>query len=274
MHDTILQELDAIEATHDVAVLYACESGSRAWGFASEDSDFDVRFLYVHRPSWYLSIDLETKRDVIERPIDGMLDVSGWDLRKALRLLRKSNPPLLEWLGSPIVYRDDGVLAPALRALAAQMCSTRACRHHYLHMAQGNFRAYLRGDEVWRKKYFYVLRPLLAIRWLDEGRGVVPMEFERLLDACVPAGDVRDAIDALLEEKAAGGELDRAPRVESLSAFIERELTRVEGTDAAQRPEPPPVEPLNVFFREQLDRVFPQPERIAGARVPAGELTP
>ena len=99
-------------------VLYACESGSRAWGFASTDSDYDVRFLYLRRPSWYLSIDLEARRDVIERPIDDELDVSGWDLRKALKLFLKSNPPLLEWLGSPIVYREEFPTAERLRALA------------------------------------------------------------------------------------------------------------------------------------------------------------
>src|SRR4051794_14574214 len=95
----------AVEHEKDVRVLYACESGSRAWGFASRDSDYDVPFLYVHERDWYLSVD--DRRDVLEYPLRDELDVSGWELRKALRLLRKSNPPLLEWLNSPMVYRDD-----------------------------------------------------------------------------------------------------------------------------------------------------------------------
>jgi len=103
MRDTILSRLDQIETQHGVKILYACESGSRAWGFPSTDSDYDVRFLYVHPAEWYLSVD--EKRDVIERPLTPEnFDIGGWDLRKALRLFRKSNPPLLEWLGSPNIY--------------------------------------------------------------------------------------------------------------------------------------------------------------------------
>lgn len=101
----VLVELEAIEQRHDVRVLFACESGSRGWGFASPDSDYDVRFLYVHKPEWYLRV--EPQRDVIERPIDDVLDVSGWELRKALQLMRRSNPTLFEWLDSPVIYRED-----------------------------------------------------------------------------------------------------------------------------------------------------------------------
>lgn len=94
MREEILKRLTDIEGEEDVKIFYACESGSRAWGFPSADSDYDVRFLYRHPEEWYLSVDLEEKRDVIERPINDDLDISGWDLRKALKLLRKSNPPL------------------------------------------------------------------------------------------------------------------------------------------------------------------------------------
>ena len=107
----VLRRLDAVEREEDVRVLYACESGSRAWGFASPDSDYDVRFIYVHRPDWYLSI--VDRRDVIERPIVDEYDLSGWELRKTLRLFRKSNPPLIEWLGSPIVYRERTAMGSA-----------------------------------------------------------------------------------------------------------------------------------------------------------------
>jgi predicted nucleotidyltransferase len=116
MRATILDCLRGVEAEHGVHILYACESGSRGWGFASPDSDYDVRFVYVHRLDWYLTVD--PGRDVIEKPISGELDVSGWDLRKALKLLHGSNPVLHEWLRSPIVYRQDETWAPRLRALA------------------------------------------------------------------------------------------------------------------------------------------------------------
>ena len=126
----IQSELNRIESQYDVRVLYAVESGSRAWGFASTDSDFDVRFIYLHKPEWYLSV--ETKRDVIEEPISDSLDISGWDLRKALGLLRKSNPPLLEWLKSPIVYRENAEFTSSFRALAAKYFSPEKCYLHYL----------------------------------------------------------------------------------------------------------------------------------------------
>src|SRR5688572_25164319 len=98
MHDTTHEvncRLDEIEQEHRVQVIFCCESGSRAWGFASTDSDYDVRFIYLQHLDWYMSIDLEERRDIIETPIEDVWDINGWDLRKALRLLRKSNPPLL-----------------------------------------------------------------------------------------------------------------------------------------------------------------------------------
>lgn len=247
----IERRLAGIEEDHDVRILYACESGSRAWGFESTDSDYDVRFLYVRPRDWYLSIDLERRRDVIELPIEDEHDINGWDLRKALNLFRKSNPPLLEWLGSPIVYRERGPIAARLRDLAAKHYSPIAGRHHYLHMARGNFRDHLRGDIVWRKKYLYVLRPLLAIAWIDRGLGVVPTEFSALVERCVEPGPLRTAIDDLIAEKKAGVELDRGPRIDAISEYIEEEIARLDAetrdTEAGVRT---PIEVLNEVFRE------------------------
>jgi uncharacterized protein len=135
--------LDEIEKEGQVTILYACETGSRGWGFESEDRDYDVRFIYLRRTEWYLSI--QKKRDVIERPIDEDLDISGWDLPKALQLLRKSNPPLLERFQSPIVYRDNPSVTSRFRKLMQDYYSPISCMYHYLHMAQGNYRTYLQG---------------------------------------------------------------------------------------------------------------------------------
>jgi len=227
------ETLDAIEHEEGVRVLYACESGSRAWGFESADSDYDVRFLYLHPTEWYLRV--FPGRDVIERPLDEGLDLSGWDLRKALRLLAKSNPPLLEWLQSPIVYREVASATRRLRDLIPRYYSPTACFHHYLHMAQGNFREYLRGDEVWVKKYFYVLRPVLACRWIERGLGAVPMELSTLVERLIDGPRLRTDVDTLLEAKRGGQELDRGPRIDSISEFLERELERL----ANVRPERP-----------------------------------
>jgi predicted nucleotidyltransferase len=250
--EEVLMRLLEIEQTHDVKVFFACESGSRAWGFASTDSDYDVRFLFVRKPDWYLSIDLEEKRDVIETPIDGLWDVNGWDIRKALRLLRKSNPPLTEWMQSPIVYREDKILADKVRNALPAYFSPDAAMIHYLHMAQGNFRDYLQGDEVWIKKYFYVLRPLLACRWIERDLGPVPMEFERLANEVISHNDVREAITHLLQSKVAGEELDRGPKIAALSNFIESELNRHANANVTRRRPVAKIEPLSQVFREVL----------------------
>src|SRR5947209_15579705 len=204
--------LARLEAERNVRVLFACESGSRAWGFASRDSDYDVRFLYVHQRDWYLSV--EDRRDVIEQPLTDELDVSGWELRKALRLLRKSNPPLLEWLQSPVVYRANAAFTVEFGALAAEFYSPRRCFAHYLHMAAGNWRQYLAGrEQVSLKKYLYVFRPLLACRWIERQLGPAPMLFAQLVEGVLDEAEERAALQELVARKQAGDELATAPPV-------------------------------------------------------------
>ena len=241
---------------NDVRVVFACESGSRAWGFASSDSDFDVRFVYLHQPDWYLSID--KRRDVIEIPIEGDLDINCWDLKKALGLFRKSNPPLLEWLGSPLVYREVTPIAAWMRDLLATYYSPNACLYHYLHMARGNFRQYLKGDEVLRKKYLYVLRPVLAILWIERDLGIVPTLFQTSVDAVVGSPTVRSAIDRLLADKRSGKEMDYGPRIPELSEFLESELTRLENAPDADTSPTAEWQPLNELFQKGLAAAWRQ----------------
>jgi predicted nucleotidyltransferase len=221
----IVRRLAAAEVEHEVRIVYACESGSRAWGFASTDSDYDVRFLYVRPRDWYLSFDVERRRDVIEYPIVDEIDCSGWDLRKALYLFTRTNGALLEWLHSPIVYREEGSAAGALRRLAADAMNSTALCYHYSHMARTNTRGALDRPEVRLKKYFYVLRPLLAIRWIEAGRGLPPVEFERLLEAMVPP-ELLAPVEALLARKRLEPEVGTGPQVPELHAFIDAELAR------------------------------------------------
>jgi hypothetical protein len=224
MRERVCTVLQQIEAEHDVRVLFACESGSRGWGFASPDSDYDVRFLYVHKPEWYLRV--ESPRDVIEKPIDAELDVCGWEWRKALGLLKRANPTLIDWLDSPIVYRQhDGIMAQ-LNALSGRFFSAESARWHYLSMAQKNFRQYLQDDEVRLKKYFYVLRPLLAVRWIEAGKGAPPMRFDQLLHGTVQDGPLLRDIAELLSVKQRAGEAEYGPRRPILHAFISAELAR------------------------------------------------
>ena len=157
MREAILERLAAIEREHGVGVVYACESGSRAWGFASPDSDYDVRFVYARDLDWYLSFDVERQRDVIECPIVDDLDCNGWDIRKALHLFTRTNGALLEWLHSPVGYVERGHFAQSLRHLAPRCFNATALCYHYHHMARSNARGYLFTEEVRLKKYFYVL---------------------------------------------------------------------------------------------------------------------
>lgn len=245
--------LSSLEASEGIKVLYAVESGSRAWGFPSRDSDYDVRFIYIHRPEWYLSI--EERRDVIERNLEHDVDLSGWDIRKALLLFRKSNPPLLEWLHSPIVYREHPPFTQALRSLLPSYYSPRACMHHYLNMASGNLRHYLQGESVWTKKYLYVLRPVLAAKWLEQDLGVVPVEFDHLVEELVDDPELRRAIEELLARKRQGAELDKGSRIEIISRFVESEVERLEAKRSRTAGRDLPFEPLNRLFRGMLEGV-------------------
>jgi uncharacterized protein len=277
MREQVMAHLRAIEALHNVTILFACESGSRGWGFASPDSDYDVRFIYVNRLPWYLTV--ASGRDVIELPISGPgaapgrpkqasapsggsedtpvpsvgvapLDINGWDLRKALGLMRESNPTLLEWLRSPIVYREDAEVMACFRALAEQVFSNTKGWHHYASMAKKNFREHLQADEVRYKKYLYVLRPLLAARWIRTQPGVPPMRFAELaqhtLDPVADAALIAE-INALLEVKMRAGEAATSPRWPGIHAFIESELAR-----NAQEP----VQALPTKGAESLDAML------------------
>lgn len=225
----IQHRIDLAEKEHKVKVLYAVESGSRAWGFASPNSDYDVRFIYAHPKDWYVAVDLEEKRDVIEYPIVDEIDISGWDVRKALRLFKKSNPSFVEWLHSSIVYRDDGVFADTAREMLASSYSIDKGIYHYRSMAKTNYRGYLRKPMVPLKKYFYVLRPLLSILWVEKEGTPTPIEFDKLRVLVKSDKELDDAITALIERKKLALEKEIAPAVPVINEFIVSQLDRLEG---------------------------------------------
>lgn len=225
--------LASISARKDVRLLFACESGSRAWGFPSPDSDYDVRFLYAHPLRWYLSVG--EGRDVIETSLEdtplGLLDLGGWDLRKALRLARKSNPVLWEWLQSPIVYTPlpEQTLSEIRQTLDPFFSPVAAC-HHYLGLCRGTLARELSGSSVKIKKYFYMLRPILAAAWIERHHAVPPMEFTPLLSLLDDEPDIRAAIHDLLEHKRQTDERIPILRVALIDRFLERELSRLQET--------------------------------------------
>ncbi len=163
MRNTVISKLKEIEERENVKILHCIESGSRAWGFASPDSDYDVRFIYVHPKEFYLRLD--KTRDVIEWQLDDTLDINGWDIQKALTLLHNSNPTLFEWNSSPIIYKTTDEWQK-IAAVINRYFVAKSGLYHYLSTAKSNYREYLKGETVRLKKYFYVLRPLLACKWI------------------------------------------------------------------------------------------------------------
>ena len=251
--DEILNRVEKAENEYGVQVLYAVESGSRAWGFESPNSDYDVRFIYAHPKDWYVAVDLEEKRDVIEYPITDEIDINGWDLRKALRLYSKSNPTFVEWLQSPIIYINRGNFAKTARGFLKKAYSTEKGIYHYRSMAKTNYRGYLRGDIVPIKKYFYVLRPLLSVMWLEKYREPAPIEFEKLRALIKDHTQLDDQISELLERKKRSLEKELAPPIRELNSFIETELQRLESYSNSPEKGEKIMNDLNRLFHETLN---------------------
>ena len=253
MKEQIEIELRRLQKEHDIKILYAVESGSRAWGFASKDSDWDVRFIYIHRPEWYLSID--DKRDNIDEILPNTIDLAGWELRKTLKLFRKSNPPLLEWFRSPIVYLEQFSTASKMRNLTNDFFNPRSCTYHYLQMAKGNYRDYHQADMVKAKKYFYALRPILACKWIEKNNSMAPIEFLNLIDTQIKDRMLRREIDSLLERKMSGDELDLEPRNQVINDFIQTEIEHFSKTvEQIEKETKSDTEKLNRLFRQTLTK--------------------
>lgn len=227
VREEILKRLKNTEEKEGVRIIMAIESGSRAWGFASPNSDYDVRFIYSRKKDWYLAVNLEEKRDVIEYPIVDEIDLNGWDVRKSLRLYWKSNPAFVEWIQSPITYINSGVFREESLKILPSIYSVEKGIYHYRSMAKTNYRGYLREEMVPLKKYFYVLRPLFAIQWLEKYGTAAPIEFNMVLEL-VKDNELLVAIQNLLEKKMASEEKMVAPAIPVINKFIESELCRLE----------------------------------------------
>jgi predicted nucleotidyltransferase len=248
----ILKRIKETEKKEGVRILMAIESGSRAWGFASPNSDYDVRFIYARDNDWYLAVDLEEKRDVIEYPIVDEIDLNGWDVRKALKLYWKSNPAFVEWIQSPITYINSGGFREESRKILPSIYSVEKGIYHYRSMAKTNYRGYLRDNIVPLKKYFYVLRPLFAIQWLEKYRSAAPVEFNRLLEL-VKDNELLDIVHKLLEKKKVSEEKMLAPVIPVLNRFIESELGRLEDITLPKSDNELEIARLNELFHIVLN---------------------
>lgn len=255
MFEEIKKELLRLEEQHEIKIFYAVESGSRAWRFASTDSDWDVRYLYIHRLDWYLRID--DLKDSQEKILPNDLDLSGWELKKALKLFRKSNPPMLEWLRSPIIYKEEFSTAEKLRNLSEKYFNPKSCMYHYLSMAKNNFREFLQRDSVKTKKYFYVLRPVLACDWIKETNTFPPIEFHDLVDSQVKDETIKTEIAGLLKRKMAGDELKEEPKIKILNEFLEEKIDFYSKYAEEIKPnEKPPTALLDELFKETIFEVW------------------
>ena len=223
MTSEIFKKLNEIEFTENIRILHAVESGSRAWGFASPDSDYDVRFIYIRKMNYYLKLD--KARDVIECSFDGLLDINGWDLQKALRLLHNSNPTLFEWSRSPIIYKTTEAWAFIQNEINNYFI-TKSGLHHYLNTATGNYREYLKNDMVKLKKYFYVIRPILACKWILNKKCPPPMLFSDLYEAELEI-EMRPIVTNLLAKKTVTSEVGEGKRIDELNEYIEKNLVEL-----------------------------------------------
>lgn len=216
----IEDRLKGIKLDEGVQIPWAIESGSRAWGFPSPDSDYDCRFIYVRRREEYLS--LWPKRDVIETPLDEIYDVNGWDISKAIRLMAKGNATVVEWLRSPIVYSGDGTVRDRLLDFAYAHADRSAIGRHYFHVA---LQQQERPTNL--KRFFYVLRPAVALRWLDvhSNRAVPPMELPTLMSEADMDPQVRSAVDDLIRLKAETREMGHGTLPPILVRFVRDQLT-------------------------------------------------
>ncbi len=252
VHADILQRLARAEQEHDVRILFAIESGSRAWGFASPNSDYDVRFIYAHPPQWYQAVDLEERRDVIEYTIIDDIDLNGWDVRKALRLFWKSNPAFVEWMQSPIRYMQSGCFHARALTLLPEVYAIESGIHHYRSMAKTNDRGYLHAAQVPLKKYFYVLRPLLSVLWLERYGTPAPIEFHALLHLINDQPALLDEIGALLERKRHAPEMGLSAPIAPIDIFIGSELDRLETLHPVMIRRATALHGLNALFHAVL----------------------
>lgn len=235
--------LRRIECEHAIHILYACESGSRAWGFASPDSDYDVRFLYVRTEADYLAV--ETRPDTIELPLEDDLDAAGWDVRKALGLLARSNGPLLEWLHSPIFYQESAGFLTRWRNAARDVFSPRHCADHYRGLARGMIEGKLNGESARAKDYLYALRAILAADWVCSRHDIAPVPFAELVPTA--PSEIRELIPSLLEHKANTREKERIARIAPLDAFLReriQQLSQEVPTLPCASPDRPSLDPL------------------------------
>lgn len=257
MKDIIIKKIKEIEKEKNIKVLYACEAGSRAWGLHAIDSDYDVRFIYIHPTDYYLSIDpvgIGKKRDTIEVPMHSTLDLHGWELTKALRLFRKSNPGLLEWLNSPIVYVGPSDTIKDMMDFQSQLFQPKPCVHHYINMAKSNLRKLDETTANTIKLYIQIVRPILIAKWIITYSTFPPIHLTALVHLLSPTE--KNAIECLREVKTKQLSEANLP-VGELQSFIRRELDFLDKSVSHMKTKQIQVtNKLDTLFRMTLKKIW------------------
>lgn len=247
MRTKILDKLSEIEKEKNIEILFACESGSRAWGFASPDSDYDIRFVYRHSKEWYLN--LWDRKDTIEFMTEDDLDGSGWDLRKALKLMAKSNASFLGWLFSPIVYRSNDAFLTEMRILASDNFNPVACFYHYHSMSKG-FLDKVSTENVKLKSFFYALRTALCAHWIVENETIPPVLFSEILYTMDDG--IKKEIEKLVEVKSKYNEDFHTTKNELLFSFLSDVIKDNEEKGKGLLNDKGDAETFNSFFIKTL----------------------
>ncbi len=249
MQETITTALKQVETDRQVRILYACESGSRAWGFPSPDSDYDVRFIYAHPADWYFSID--ERKDTIELPVNELLDVGGWDIRKALQQFRKCNAAVFEWLQSPIVYRENPEFTTTLRGLMPAYFAPRAVVFHHLGLVRKVLEETEKDKDIRLKKIFYILRSLLSASWVRENGTVPPMTFEPLQEL-IKEKIIQEKVIEWLELKNQSDEKTRVKKLPFFEEYVLMEMARCEAYGESAPANKPTSDQLKQLFRKTV----------------------
>ncbi len=247
IEDLICEKIKEIEQMENVKILHAIESGSRAWGFASPDSDYDVRFIYVRPMEYYLR--LEGQKDFIDWELDETLDINGWDLAKALQHFHKSNATMFEWSNSPVVYYTTPEWE-RVREASKNYFSCKSSMYHYYGTANKNYNDYLQEELVKYKKYFYVLRPILACKWIEEKKCPPPVLFSELMDGVLEE-DIKPFVENLVQVKKQMVESEKGRRIDELNRYIQEKLQKYkQKINEMEDDRNQNWEPLNQLFRE------------------------
>jgi len=246
----IESELSAIEKENKISIIYACESGSRGWGFPSPDSDYDVRFIYIHSKEWYLSID--KKRDTLGFPINSDLDIDGWDIRKVLLHIQKSNSVMYEWLQSPIVYKSEHESQKRLMKLSSEYFTPGISLNHYLGICKKYYSQISDTNETKTKRLFYILRPLLSAIWIIKNNKIPPMEFNKLLEL-VEEKNIHNKIIEIIKAKSKLNESHIITIDNDLKDYIDCKYSKCLEFNIDNKKDNKTSAPLDEYFIKLLD---------------------